>query len=87
MSFLFFNFQMEHVYCFQEQIMRMKAGKTLDPRYVTMIENAYYFVNPPDTPVTRVKERPALHELIRQILYQDLIKPSGSSRVLELMRR
>uniref|UniRef100_A0A1B6LDI7 Regulator of nonsense transcripts 2 n=1 Tax=Graphocephala atropunctata TaxID=36148 RepID=A0A1B6LDI7_9HEMI len=70
-----------------EQIMRMKTGKTLDSRYVTMIENAYYFVNPPETPVTRVKERPIMHEYIRHILYQDLTKPADAPKVLELMRR
>lgn len=65
----------------------MKTGKTLDSRYVTMIENAYYFVNPPDVPVSRVKERPVMHEFIHHILYQELSKPTESSKVLELMRR
>ncbi|XP_046682701.1 regulator of nonsense transcripts 2 isoform X2 [Homalodisca vitripennis] len=70
-----------------EQIMRMKTGKTLDSRYVTMIENAYYFVNPPELPVTRVKERPIMHEFIRHILYQDLTRPAEAPKVLDFMRR
>lgn len=70
--------------------MRMKANKALDSRYVTMIENAYYFVNPPETPVSRVKERPVMHEFIRHVLYQVLTRaqPGDSSRLaLDLMRR
>ncbi|KAG8271344.1 Regulator of nonsense transcripts upf2 [Homalodisca vitripennis] len=67
--------------------MRMKTGKTLDSRYVTMIENAYYFVNPPELPVTRVKERPIMHEFIRHILYQDLTRPAEAPKVLDFMRR
>lgn len=69
--------------------MRMKANKAIDSRYVTMIENAYYFVNPPETPVSRIKERPVMHEFIRHILYQVLTRthPNEASRVLDLMRR
>lgn len=67
--------------------MRMKSGKALDSRYVTMIENAYYFVNPPESPASKVKERPVMHEFIRHILYQDLTKHTESSKVLDSMRR
>ncbi|XP_054280661.1 regulator of nonsense transcripts 2-like isoform X1 [Macrosteles quadrilineatus] len=70
-----------------EQMMRMKSGKALDSRYVTMIENAYYFVNPPESPASKVKERPVMHEFIRHILYQDLTKHTESSKVLDSMRR
>ena len=33
---------------FQEQMMRKKAVQALDSRLSTMIENAYYYCNPPD---------------------------------------
>lgn len=56
-------------------MMRKKAVTALDSRYVTMIENAYYFVNPPESgPGIVKKERPPIHEFIRKLLYQDLSK-------------
>lgn len=40
-----------------------------------MIENAYFYVNPPDTgPDTAKKERPPMHQYIRKLLYNDLSK-------------
>ncbi|XP_015127753.1 regulator of nonsense transcripts 2 [Diachasma alloeum] len=70
-----------------EQMMRKKAVTALDSRYVTIIENAYYFVNPPESTggVTR-KERPPMHEFIRKLLYQDLSK-TNTDKVLKWMRK
>lgn len=72
-----------------EQMMRKKSVMALDSRYVTMIENAYYYVSPPDTPLTKAKERPPLHQFIRHLLYQELMKPGTEteSSVLTLMRK
>lgn len=56
--------------------MRKKAALTMDVRYVTMIENAFFFVNPPEGGALKVKERPPIHSFIRKILYQDLSKPT-----------
>ncbi|XP_063230825.1 regulator of nonsense transcripts 2-like [Bacillus rossius redtenbacheri] len=69
-----------------EQMMRKKSVTALDSRYVTMIENAYYHVNPPELAPCVKKERPPMHEFIRKILYQDLTKPS-TDKVLRLMRK
>ncbi|XP_049955092.1 regulator of nonsense transcripts 2-like [Schistocerca serialis cubense] len=69
-----------------EQMMRKKAVMALDSRYVTMIENAYYFVNPPDSSLSSKKERPPEHEFIRKILYQDLTK-TNIDKILRLMRK
>ncbi|XP_012286049.1 regulator of nonsense transcripts 2 [Orussus abietinus] len=70
-----------------EQMMRKKAVTALDSRYVTIIENAYYFVNPPESTggITR-KERPPMHEFIRKLLYQDLSK-TNTDKVLKWMRK
>ncbi|KAJ8678900.1 hypothetical protein QAD02_014687 [Eretmocerus hayati] len=70
-----------------EQMMRKKAVTALDSRYVTIIENAYYFVNPPEctTSLTK-KERPPIHEFIRKLLYQDLSK-TNTDKVLKWMRK
>ncbi|XP_050440654.1 regulator of nonsense transcripts 2 [Adelges cooleyi] len=55
-----------------EQMMRVKSISALRPVYVTMIENAYYFVNPTDSPAILKKQRPILHEFIRHLLYNEL---------------
>ncbi|XP_011687174.1 PREDICTED: regulator of nonsense transcripts 2 [Wasmannia auropunctata] len=70
-----------------EQMMRKKAVTALDSRYVTIIENAYYFVNPPESTggVTK-KDRPPVHEFIRKLLYQDLSK-TNTDKVLKWMRK
>lgn len=70
-----------------EQMMRKKAVTALDSRYVTIIENAYYYVNPPESTggVSR-KDRPPIHEFIRKLLYQDLSK-TNTDKVLKWMRK
>lgn len=70
-----------------EQMMRKKAVTALDSRYVTIIENAYYFVNPPESLGNVLKkDRPTMHEFIRKLLYQDLAK-TNTDRILKLMRK
>ncbi|XP_069694080.1 regulator of nonsense transcripts 2-like isoform X2 [Periplaneta americana] len=69
-----------------EQMMRKKSVTALDSRYVTMIENAFYYVDPPDTAPFVKKERPPMHEFIRKILYQELMK-ANTDKVLRLMRK
>lgn len=72
-----------------EQMMRKKAVMALDWRYVTMIENAYYHVNPPEVPTKQVVDEPPLNLFICHILYQELMKPDVESEthVLQLMRK
>lgn len=69
-----------------EQMMRKKAVMALDSRYVTQIENAYYYVNPPDVAPVSKKERPVMHQFIRKLLYQDLQK-NNTDKVMRLMRK
>ncbi|KAG5267795.1 hypothetical protein AALO_G00225840 [Alosa alosa] len=57
-----------------EQMMRKKQAQHLDARYVTMVENAYYYCNPPPMEKTVRKKRPPLQEYIRKLLYKDLSK-------------
>lgn len=59
---------------FQEQMMRKKQAMHLDARYVTMVENAYYYCNPPPAEKTVKKKRPPLQEYVRKLLYKDLSK-------------
>ena len=58
----------------QDVMMRKKAALHLDSRYTTMIENAFYYSNPPDVKMETHKERPPMHEYIRRLLYRDLSK-------------
>lgn len=54
--------------------MRKKQAMHLDARYVTMVENAYYYCNPPPVEKAVRKRRPPLQEYIRKLLYKDLSK-------------
>uniref|UniRef100_A0A8C2IU11 UPF2 regulator of nonsense mediated mRNA decay n=1 Tax=Cyprinus carpio TaxID=7962 RepID=A0A8C2IU11_CYPCA len=58
----------------KEQMMRKKQAQHLDGRYVTMVENAYYYCNPPPMEKTVRRKRPPLQEYIRKLLYKDLSK-------------
>nr|CAG4643719.1 EOG090X0143 [Lepidurus arcticus] len=70
-----------------EQMMRKKNVQVHDTRYVTMIENAYYQVLPPEGSTLGVPiERPVLHQYIRALLYRDLSKPTVS-KVLRQLRK
>jgi regulator of nonsense transcripts 2 len=56
-----------------EQMMRKKTALTLDARYVMMIENVYYNINPPDAPVCDMKQiKTPLQEYVHKLLYADL---------------
>lgn len=71
-----------------EQMMRVKSVSALRPVYVTMIENAYYFVNPTDSPAIMKKQRPILHEFIRHLLYNELKDaPEKESMILSLLKQ
>ena len=58
----------------QEVMMRKKSALHLDARYNTMIENAFYYCNPPEYKREEAKQRPPQHEYIRRLLYRDLNK-------------
>ncbi|KAA0720835.1 Regulator of nonsense transcripts 2 [Triplophysa tibetana] len=67
-------------------MMRKKQAQHLDVRYVTMVENAYYYCNPPPMEKTVRKKRPPLQEYIRKLLYKDLSKVT-TEKVLRQMRK
>uniref|UniRef100_A0AAX7UEH2 Regulator of nonsense transcripts 2 n=1 Tax=Astatotilapia calliptera TaxID=8154 RepID=A0AAX7UEH2_ASTCA len=69
-----------------EQMMRKKQAQHLDARYVTMVENAYYYCNPPPMEKTVKKKRPPLQEYICKLLYKDLSKVT-TEKVLRQMRK
>lgn len=69
-----------------EQMMRKKAVQALDSRYTTMIENAFYYCNPPEASTSVCVVRPPLHEYIRKLLYKDLAK-TNTEKILRQMRK
>lgn len=69
-----------------EVMMRKKAALMMDSRYATMIENAFYYSNPPETPQVARKVRPPMHEYIRKLIYKDLSKAT-TEKVLRQVRK
>ncbi|XP_048738791.2 regulator of nonsense transcripts 2-like isoform X2 [Ostrea edulis] len=67
-------------------MMRKKSALHLESRYTTMIENAFYYSNPPEAQQSMQKVRPPMHEYIRKLLYKDLSKVT-TEKVLRQMRR
>lgn len=58
----------------------------LDSRYVTQIENAFYYVCPPEAPAQPKEEEPPMFQFIRKILHEDLQK-SNEEKIFRLMRK
>ncbi|XP_078385093.1 regulator of nonsense transcripts 2-like isoform X2 [Oculina patagonica] len=69
-----------------ELMMRKKAVQNLDSRQLTLIENAFFYCNPPERQKVSQKERPPLHEYIRKLLYKDLSKTT-TEKVLRQVRK
>lgn len=46
-----------------EILMRLKNVKNLDPRHITLVENAYYLCKPPERSARVSKVRPPLHQV------------------------
>ncbi|XP_071816904.1 regulator of nonsense transcripts 2-like isoform X3 [Apostichopus japonicus] len=69
-----------------DMMMRKKSRMPLDDRHNTMIENAFYYCNPPEVQKAERKVRPPMHEYIRKLLFKDLSK-NMVEKVLKQMRK
>ncbi|MCD7449886.1 Regulator of nonsense transcripts upf2, partial [Datura stramonium] len=69
-----------------EILMRLKNVKNLDPRHITLVENAYYLCKPPERSARVSKVRPPMHQYIRKLLFSDLDK-SSIEHVLRQLRK
>ena len=67
-------------------MMRKKTALHLDARYITLIENAYYYANPPESKQEERKQRPPMHEYIRKLLFKDLNK-LNTERIIKQIRK
>ncbi|KAG0277333.1 hypothetical protein BGZ95_006119, partial [Linnemannia exigua] len=55
-------------------LKRKKAALHLEPRFLLMIDNAYYQCNPPEQSTRQKREIPPIEQFIRKLLYLDLCK-------------
>lgn len=69
-------------------LMRKKqAAMSMDNRYSIMIENAFYYCNPPESKQSEAKKvREPMHEYVKKILYKDLNKLCVE-KILRQMRK
>lgn len=85
---------------FLETLQRKKAAQHLAPQERMLIENAMYYVNPPERAAIQQKERTPLDLYVRKLVYLDLSKRSlekiikqirklhwEESEVTEILRR
>lgn len=68
-----------------EQMMRKKLLLSIDSKYVTMIENAYYYTNPPEI-VRQIVEEPPVHVYVRYLLC-DCLNRSTIDKVLQKLKK
>lgn len=59
---------------FLETLQRKKAAQHLGQQERMLVENAMYFVNPPERAAIEQKERTPLEEYIRKLIYEQLNK-------------
>ncbi|KAF9920881.1 hypothetical protein FBU30_009178 [Linnemannia zychae] len=57
-----------------EILKRKKTAIHLEPRFLLMIDNAYYQCNPPEQSTRQKREVPPIEQFIRKLLYLDLCK-------------
>lgn len=69
-----------------EILMRKKQAMAMDSRYTIMIENAFYYCNPPENKQIEKAVRSPMHEYIKKLLYKDLNKLCVE-KVLKQMRK
>ncbi|KAI8350112.1 armadillo-type protein [Mortierella sp. GBAus27b] len=60
-------------------LKRKKTAFHLEPRFLLMIDNAYYQCNPPEQKTRQKREIPPIEQFIRKLLYMDLSKKNVDS--------
>ena len=61
---------------FLETLQRKKAAQHLGQQERMLIENAMYYVNPPERAAIQQKERSPIDLFVRKLIYLDLTKRS-----------
>jgi regulator of nonsense transcripts 2 len=71
---------------FLETLQRKKSAQHLGPPERMLLENAMYYVNPPDRPAIEQKERTPMELFIRKLVYLDLTR-RNYTKILKQIRR
>ena len=71
---------------FLETLQRKKAASHIGQQERMLIENAVYYVDPPQTPAIQQKERTPMDMYIRQLIHTDLCK-RNYGKILKQIRR
>lgn len=58
----------------------------MGPQEKILIENAFYYVNPPDRPAIQQKERTPIELFVRKLIYLDLTK-RNYVKILKQLRK
>jgi regulator of nonsense transcripts 2 len=71
---------------FLETLQRKKSVQHIGQAERMLIENAVYYVDPPERPAIQQKERTPLELFVRKLIYMDLNK-RNYTRILKQIRR
>ncbi|KAF9881371.1 MIF4G domain-containing protein [Colletotrichum karsti] len=71
---------------FLETLQRKKSVQHIGQAERMLIENAVYYVDPPDRPAIQQKERTPMEQFIRKLIYMDMTK-RNYSKILKQIRR
>ncbi|ALC49047.1 Upf2 [Drosophila busckii] len=71
---------------FLDQMLRMKTATAMDSRHAAQIESVYYLVKPPESAKREIQPRPAMHEYIRHLIFEELCK-QNVERCIKMLRR
>ncbi|TGZ85719.1 ARM repeat-containing protein [Ascodesmis nigricans] len=71
---------------FLETLKKKKDGVHLGPQERVAIENAFYYVNPPERPAIAQKQRSIMELFVRKLIYLDLTK-RNYVKILKQLRK
>jgi regulator of nonsense transcripts 2 len=71
---------------FLETLQRKKGSQHLEQRERLILENAMYYVNPPDRPAIMQKERTPMELFVQKLIYEDLTK-RNVDKITKLVRK
>ncbi|KAE8260849.1 hypothetical protein A4X13_0g100 [Tilletia indica] len=69
-----------------ELLRRKRAATHIDQRFLLLLDNAYYFCNPPERKAVEQKKRPPIEQYIRHLFY-DMLSRKTLEKVLKLLRK
>jgi regulator of nonsense transcripts 2 len=71
---------------FLDTLQRKKTTQHIGQQERMLIENALYYVNPPERPAIQQKERPPIEQFIRHLIYIDLSKRTYTKTLKQIRK-